>query len=66
MPSGIKNLLAFTHARGSTGKYGTNAAKAPWSWNGPRRHLTSSQKVMTYAMVFPAENQGKRTDLDLS
>ena len=34
-----------------------------WSWNGPRRHLTSSQKAMSYAMMYPKGNQGKRTDL---
>jgi len=34
-----------------------------WSWNGPRRHLSSSQKAMAYAMMYPKGNQGKRTDL---
>ena len=34
-----------------------------WSWNGPRRHLTSSQKAMAYAMLYPDREPGKRTDL---
>lgn len=29
-----------------------------WSWNGPRRHLTSSQKAMAYAMMFPVVKRG--------
>ena len=31
-----------------------------WSWNGPRRHLTSSQKAMAYAMMFPDGEKGGR------
>jgi len=34
-----------------------------WSWNGPRRHLSSSQKAMAYAMMYPDGRQGQRTDL---
>jgi hypothetical protein len=34
-----------------------------WSWNGPRRHLTSSQKAMAYAMMYPDGDRGKRNDL---
>ena len=34
-----------------------------WSWNGPRRHLSSSQKAMAYAMLYPDGEPGKRTDL---
>lgn len=29
-----------------------------WSWNGPRRHLTSSQKAMAYAMMYPDAKHG--------
>lgn len=29
-----------------------------WSWNGPRRHLTSSQKAMAYAMMYPIAKRG--------
>ena len=31
-----------------------------WSWNGPRRHLTSSQKAMAYAMMFPEVRAGRK------
>ena len=31
-----------------------------WSWNGPRRHLTSSQKAMAYAMMYPEPEKGGR------
>lgn len=31
-----------------------------WSWNGPRRHLSSSQKAMAYAMMFPDGEKGGR------
>lgn len=30
-----------------------------WSWNGPRRHLTSSQKAMAYAMMYPETKRGR-------
>lgn len=29
-----------------------------WSWNGPRRHMTSSQKAMAYALMFPETKRG--------
>lgn len=29
-----------------------------WSWNGPRRHLSSSQKAMAYAMMYPIAKHG--------
>jgi len=31
-----------------------------WSWNGTRRHLTSSQKAMAYAMMYPEPEKGGR------
>ncbi len=31
-----------------------------WSWNGPRRHLSSSQKAMAYAMMYPEGEKGGR------
>lgn len=33
------------------------------SANVHRRHLTSSQKAMAYAMMYPDGRQGQRTDL---
>ena len=29
-----------------------------WSWNGPRRHLSSSQKAMAHAMMWPNGKKG--------
>ena len=39
-----------------------------WSWNGPRRHLTSSQKAMAYAMMWPngKERGGDRRSTDFN
>ena len=64
-----RNRLAACKLVGITPEYRIVEADADklkslvWSWNGPRRHLSSSQKAMAYAMMYPKGNQGKRSDL---
>jgi hypothetical protein len=59
-----RNRLAACKLAGITPSYRIVDADAEklkslvWSWNGPRRHLTSSQKAMAFAMMYPETKRG--------
>lgn len=61
-----RNRLAACKLAGITPDYRIVEADADklkslvWSWNGPRRHLSSSQKAMAYAMMYPEPEKGGR------
>ncbi len=61
-----RNRLAACKLVGVTPTYRIIEADAEklkslvWSWNGPRRHLSSSQKAMSYAMLYPDGEKGGR------
>jgi DNA-binding NarL/FixJ family response regulator len=65
-----RNRLAACKLAGITPAYRIVEADADklkslvWSWNGPRRHLSSSQKAMAYAMMYPNAKFGRPEKVD--